>query len=343
MRAIFISYRREDAEGQAGRLYDDLVEFFGEGKVFMDVVDIEPGRDFRQVIEEQVASCGVLLAMIGRDWLDVKDRTGRRRLEDPMDFVRLETASALKRDIPVIPILVRGAGLPQAEQLPADLADLVYRNAVELSHARWDSDVQVLIKALRPYVDHPADADSARAARAALASGGPSAGQALVAPRGRLSILVLGVLVFGMLVLVFRRPWAPVHDTGPSAATALTDRKASFPCRPFLAIGNVMHWQIGTKAQVVNAGTLQVMSVNETAREWEVEQITETKANKKVFLRGTFSEQMVFLNRGDAEKWIGECKADRIVGSIKTTYTSDMPFEIRFLPHPGQAGEGVAR
>jgi hypothetical protein len=103
MRAIFISYRREDAEGQAGRLYADLVDFFGEDKVFMDVVDIEPGRDFRQAIDEQVASCGVLLAMIGRDWLEVKDKTGRRRLDDPMDFVRLETASVLKRDIPVIP------------------------------------------------------------------------------------------------------------------------------------------------------------------------------------------------------------------------------------------------
>jgi hypothetical protein len=340
MRAIFISYRREDAEGQAGRLYADLVDFFGENKVFMDVVDIEPGRDFRQAIERQVASCGVLLAMIGRDWLEVKDKTGRRRLEDPMDFVRLETASALKRDIPVIPILVRGAVLPQAEQLPADLTDLVYRNAVELSHARWDSDVQVLIKALRPYVDHPADAGRSRTA---LASGGSSVGQALVTQRGRLSILVLGVLVFGLLVLVFRGPWAQVPKTGSSGTTTPTDRQASFPCRPFVKMGQVLHWLIWNKDQVVNAGTLQVMSVNQTAREWEVEQITETKANKKVFLRGTFSETMVFLNRGDAEKWTGECKADRIVGSIKTTYTSDMPFQIRVLPFPSRTQEGSAR
>ena len=330
MRAIFISYRREDAEGQAGRLYADLVNFFGEDTVFMDVVDIEPGRDFRQAIDEQVASCGVLLALIGRDWLDLKDKNGRRRLEDPMDFVRLETASALKRDIPVIPILVRGASLPQAEELPADLTDLIYRNAVELSHARWDSDVQVLIKALRPYVDHPADAGRARAG---LASGVSSGGQALVAQGGlpgrawgslgwRLSILSLGVFVLFQLVLAFRRPWAPVPD-------ALRGRNASFTCRPFLAIGKVMRWQIWNKAQVVNAGTLQVISVSETAREWEVEQITETKANKKVFLRGTVSETKVALNRGDAEKWIGTCEADRIVGTVKTTYTSDMPFVIR--------------
>ncbi len=153
MRAIFISYRRDDAEGQAGRLFDDLVMRFGKDSVFMDVSGIEPGRDFRRAIDEQVASCGVLLAMIGKDWFDAKDKSGRRRLDDPQDFVRLETALALKRDIPVIPVLVRGASMPRADQLPPDLAELSYRNAVELTHARWDSDVQVLVNALRPHVE----------------------------------------------------------------------------------------------------------------------------------------------------------------------------------------------
>lgn len=153
MRSIFISYRRNDTEGQAGRLFDDLVMQFGDGSVFMDVSGIEPGRDFRRAIDEQVASCGVLLAMIGKDWFDAKDESGRRRLDDPQDFVRLETASALKRDIPVIPVLVRGASMPRADQLTPDLAELAYRNAVELTHARWDSDVQVLVNALRPHVE----------------------------------------------------------------------------------------------------------------------------------------------------------------------------------------------
>ena len=155
MQAIFISYRREDAEGQAGRLFDDLVAQFGQNSVFMDVAGIAPGRDFRRAIDEQVATCGVLLAMIGKSWLEAKDESGRRRLDDPMDFVRLETASALKRDIPVIPVLVRGATMPRAEELPPDLAELAYRNAVELSHARWDSDVQVLINALRSARSEP--------------------------------------------------------------------------------------------------------------------------------------------------------------------------------------------
>lgn len=158
MRAIFISYRREDAEGQAGRLFNDLAEHFGEHSVFMDVAGIEPGRDFRRAIDEQVASCGVLLALIGKRWLDAKDESGRRRLDDPLDFVRLETASAMKRDIPVIPVLVQGASMPRAEQLPPDLAELAYRNGVELTHARWDSDVQVLIRALRPHMELPPQA-----------------------------------------------------------------------------------------------------------------------------------------------------------------------------------------
>ena len=152
MRSIFISYRREDAEGQAGRLFDDLTAKFGKDSVFMDVVDIEPGRDFRRVIDQHVASCAVLLAVIGKGWLEAKDQAGRRRIDNPNDFVRLETASALKRDIPVIPVLVQGAGMPLPEQLPDDLKELAFRNAVEITHARWDSDTQLLINALGRYI-----------------------------------------------------------------------------------------------------------------------------------------------------------------------------------------------
>jgi hypothetical protein len=155
LRAIFLSYRRDDAEGEAGRLFDDLTAEFGTDKVFMDVAGIELGRDFRKVIDENVSSCGVLLAMIGKSWIDAKDEDGRRRLDAPLDFVRLETASALKRDIPVIPVLVQRGRMPRPEELPEDVKDLAFRNAVELTHARWDSDVQLLIKALRPHVGNP--------------------------------------------------------------------------------------------------------------------------------------------------------------------------------------------
>ncbi len=157
MRAIFISYRRDDAEGEAGRLFDDLQKQFGESSVFIDVAGIQAGRDFRKAIDESVATCGILLAVIGKGWLDAKDSAGKRRLDDPSDFVRLETASALKRDIPVIPVLVHGAQMPRPEELPDDLKDLAYRNGCELTHARWASDLQLLIQSLRGYVADPKD------------------------------------------------------------------------------------------------------------------------------------------------------------------------------------------
>jgi TonB family protein len=147
--SIFISYRRHDSEGEAGRLFDDLAGQFGENSVFMDVAGIEAGRDFRKAIDESVATCGVLLALIGPGWLDEKNEKGQRRLDDPSDFVRVETASALRRDIPVIPVLLRGAKMPRSDQLPPDLQELAYRNCVEITHARWRSDVQLLVEPLR--------------------------------------------------------------------------------------------------------------------------------------------------------------------------------------------------
>ena len=156
MRSIFISYRRDDSEGEAGRLFDDLIKQFSPDAVFMDVSAIEAGSDFRKAIEESIASCGVVLVIIGPEWLDAKGENGERRLDDEADFVRIETASALKRDIPVIPVLVRGAKMPRPDQLPPDLTDLAYRNAVELTHTRWRSDVQLLMKALRPLIGVPA-------------------------------------------------------------------------------------------------------------------------------------------------------------------------------------------
>lgn len=126
----------------------------------MDVSGIEPGRDFRKAIDQSVTTCSVLLAMIGQEWLESKDSRGNRRLDDPNDFVRMELASALRRDIPVVPVLVRGAKMPHVEQLPDDLKELAYRNAVELTHARWKSDVQLLLQALRPYLDIDDDGES---------------------------------------------------------------------------------------------------------------------------------------------------------------------------------------
>jgi hypothetical protein len=129
-------------------LFNALAERLGENSVFMDVDSIALGRDFRSVLQEVLASCDLMLVLIGRNWVDVKDEEGRTRLENPGDFVRLEIEAALKRDIAVTPVLVQGAHMPAAEKLPAEIKDLAYRNGFELSHSRWASDVGEMIRRL---------------------------------------------------------------------------------------------------------------------------------------------------------------------------------------------------
>jgi formylglycine-generating enzyme required for sulfatase activity len=144
---IFISYRRDDSAGHAGRLFDRLSAHFGDGQVFMDIDHIEPGEDFARAIEKAVGSCEILIALVGRSWLASRDETGRR-IDNPNDFVRLEIVAALARDVRVIPLLVQGAKMPRPQDLPEDLRPLTRRNALEISDARWKYDVDQLIAAL---------------------------------------------------------------------------------------------------------------------------------------------------------------------------------------------------
>jgi hypothetical protein len=167
--SIFISYRRSDAAGESGRLSDDLIARFGASHVFMDVDAIQPGLDFRKAIRENVGKCRVLLAVMGPDWLEARGKDGLRRLDNENDYVRLEIATALVREVPVVPVLVRGARMPKADQLPDDLHELAYRNSVELTHARWKSDVQVLGHALEPYLE-PGPDTTAPVVKAATAT-----------------------------------------------------------------------------------------------------------------------------------------------------------------------------
>jgi hypothetical protein len=145
---IFISYRRDDSAGFAGRIYDRIASRLNRERVFFDVDNIELGVDFVQVLSDRVADCDALVAIIGRDWLTAIDEDGRRRLDNPKDFVRIELAAALQRDIPVIPILVGGAVMPRQEMLPEALKPLVRRQGLAISHERFDSDSERLTKAL---------------------------------------------------------------------------------------------------------------------------------------------------------------------------------------------------
>jgi hypothetical protein len=139
---VFVSYRREDTRHVAGRLADRLVERF---HVFMDMDTIEPGTDFTDVIQRAVNDCDVFLSIIGSQWTTAADEHGRRRLDDPDDWVVAEIAAALRRRVPVIPVLVDGARMPTRAELPATLAPLASRQAMTLRHESFSSDVGRLI------------------------------------------------------------------------------------------------------------------------------------------------------------------------------------------------------
>lgn len=148
MPGLFISYRRDDQAGFAGRLADALGTAFGADNVFRDIEDIRPGDDFVVTLKKQLHGVDVMLVMIGPAWL-ATSRNGIRRLDDPGDFVRLEIQAGLESGKPVIPVLVGGALMPAEADLPPALAGLARRQAVVLSDAGWRGDVERLVTTLR--------------------------------------------------------------------------------------------------------------------------------------------------------------------------------------------------
>jgi hypothetical protein len=146
---VFISYRRADSAGYSGRVMDRLDRELGRDLVFMDVDAIPLGTNFSKVLHEEVAKCSVLLAVIGPNWLDARDEHGNRRLDNPNDFVRIEIGAALQRSIPVIPLLLDGAKIPKADELPEDLKELALRNGMEIRHASFQDDMNRLIRGLK--------------------------------------------------------------------------------------------------------------------------------------------------------------------------------------------------
>jgi TIR domain len=146
---IFINYRREDSIAIAGRLRDRLAETFGPDNLFMDVDNIPVGINFEEYLKSQVAACDVVLSVIGPNWLNAKGETDQRRLDKPDDFVAIELAAALARDILVIPVLVDGARMPKASELPASLKPFALRNAIQVRNTNFRSDAEQLITKMR--------------------------------------------------------------------------------------------------------------------------------------------------------------------------------------------------
>jgi len=186
MAGTFISYRREDAAGYAGRLRESLERRLGASRVFRDVDTLRPGQDFVQAIESRLNDCRVMLAVIGREWVGARDMTGNRRLDEPYDFVRLEIAAALTRpNVLVVPVLVEGASMPVSAELPENIRPLARRHAVTVRDETWDADVDRLVGVIESATGavDPSRADAPiSAARLWVAAG--------------LAIVIVGLLLF---------------------------------------------------------------------------------------------------------------------------------------------------
>jgi len=147
MPRIFLSYRRQDSPGSAGRIYDRLCAHFGSDAVFRDIDSIPVGVNFRKHIDAAIGQCDVVLAVIGTKWAGETD--AHRRLDDPRDFVRIELESALSRNLPVIPILIDHAMMPGEADLPPSLAPLADYNAIDVDQGRdFDHHVDRLIRGI---------------------------------------------------------------------------------------------------------------------------------------------------------------------------------------------------
>lgn len=212
MSGIFLSYRRDDASGWAGRLYEHLVRDWGAEHVFMDIDTIAPGEDFRKAIARTMDACDVVMVVIGPNWVNARDQAGRRRLEQEGDTHRAEVVAALAADVRVIPVLVGGAVMPEPSELPGPMQDLAYRNAAIVEDRRFASDVDALQRTLRVLTDaggsvEPRESDAAPGGRRAEPVR-PAARPALSAPATRpeataLALAALGtflVLVWGVLI-----------------------------------------------------------------------------------------------------------------------------------------------
>ncbi len=193
MGKVFISYRRGDSSGYTGRLFDTLRDRFGSETVFRDIDNLEPGVDFVEALENALLECDCMLVIIGDEWSSASG-PGGRRLEQPEDYVRMEIAKALERNVRVIPVLVSNASMPSAEELPDDLAGLVRRNAIEISDTRWDYDVGRLGDTLAKVLGIAEEPAKAAPDNASPTTASQS--------KGRSFALIGGGAVLGILALV---------------------------------------------------------------------------------------------------------------------------------------------
>jgi hypothetical protein len=222
MPSTFIGYRRDDAAGYAGRLHEALERRLGREAIFRDVDTLEPGQDFVEAIEQRLDECKVFLALIGREWLDARDPSGRRRIEQSHDYVRLEITAALRRSgVRIIPVLVEGAVMPSPEALPEEIRGLARRHAVSIRDEAWDDDVDRLAAVIAKLTDRPFTATAAAGSAVSGGLVGTSAFRWLA-----LTALLVVVAVAARMLTGARESVATDVPAGVDASTA------AVPARP---------------------------------------------------------------------------------------------------------------
>ena len=149
---IFINYRKDDSSWNALALYNELQKYFPKEILFKDFNTIRPGDDFVESIQKALSHCNVLLVVMSKNWLEVKDRNGNRRISDPDDLVRIEIATAIERNIQVIPVLFDNIPMPTSSDLPDNLRSLPRRQFVEIETTRFEADVKKLADAIKELI-----------------------------------------------------------------------------------------------------------------------------------------------------------------------------------------------
>ena len=275
---IFINYRRGDEPGFVGRIYDRLEEKYSKAQLFMDIDNIPAGANFVQYLDDKLSHTTVLLAVIGNQWLNVRDEKGARRLDNPDDLVRMEIAKALAGGKRVIPVLVAGAKMPSPDDLPVDLKPLAFRNAVGITHERFASDIKTLEIALEESTNSKETGDTKATAASRRAMLGGAAFAAAVATG--LAWSVRGQLFSGKpkALLVFREHTGPIYTVKFSTSgkkVVSSQYEGDFSARLWQAstgqqIAKLWHYDHVTTASFSPTGTRVVTSsYDTTAKIWD--------------------------------------------------------------------------
>jgi TIR domain/PAN domain len=299
---IFINYRRDDSAATAGRLHDRLSHVYGPNHLFMDVDHIPAGVDFVAYLDSQVAACDVILVVIGPGWLDAKEEDGGRRLDNPDDFVALEIAAALARNIRVIPVLVDGARMPKADRLPAPIKGLARRNAVELRNAQFGRDAEALIEKIREALSS-VSAETSRKELGALAPGGPNRLFRMAIVAALALVVGAGWLGYEYLVVKPNLEHAKGEQERQAAATAEQERQAAVKAERERQATAKAERERQAKVAAEAEAKQQLATARPGGPQEIVPKLFTLQNNSEAFSRGNASDDQSLFTRS-----VGECE-----------------------------------